>query len=394
MKKLLFIIFIYQLTISIFSQSYEIRDIKVQGLKRTKYNTVLNILDVKKGDVLEVSTIDVLKQKLLKAGIFTNQISVDLNPIDENFAVLDIEVEDKWTLIPLPFFSYSQDSLAYGGLFIESNLLGMKHSLISGVFYNDGNLASFGVWVLPKKNKNTLSFSISLNQGDKNRSDFYGETVNIIDNNIFGGGVNYTRDITDEVNARVTLRAMSKNGETTIDNNYQFTFDNTNIGDYFTTGLKSTLGYNSEYLIESSDYYKSVNLELQLGSLLFNNLLSLIMKSTYSLDKNNYYSLFGAKKGSLIIPKNDIHINSALYGQFTYELKVFDLSWGYITIPLFYEAGIIESHGDKTVYGYHGPGSGLNLYMKKAAIPAMGIFYIYDVIKSRYNFSFSIGAAF
>lgn len=394
MKKIILVLTIINISFSVFSQSYKISEIKVKGLKRTRYQTVLNILEVKKGDVVEVSSLEDLEQKLLKAKIFQKEISVKLTPISEFYADLNIEVEDKWTLIPLPFFSYSQDSISYGGIFIESNLLGMKHSLISGVFYNDENLTSFGVWRLPKKNDNTLSFTLSLNQGEKNQADFFGDSVNVIDNNTYGGGVNFSRDLTDELSGRITLKMISQNGDTVFKNNYRVIFDNTTIEDYFTTGVKSTLGYDSDLIIENNKYYKSLNLEMDAGTTVYNNLINITLKSTYSLDKDNYYSLFGKTKGSLIIPKNEIHINSAIYGQFIYEHNIVDFDWGYLTIPVFYEAGVIESHGDKKIYGYHGPGGGLNLYMKKAAVPAMGIFYIYDIENERFNFSFSIGASF
>lgn len=394
MKKLILVLAIIQISFSLFSQSYKISEIRVKGLKRTRYQTVLNILELKKGDTVEVESIGDIEQKLLKAKIFQNEIIVELDPISEFYADLNIQVEDKWTLIPLPFFSYSQDSLSYGGIFIESNLLGMKHSLISGVFYNDGNLTSFGVWGLPKKNNNTLSFTLSLNQGEKNQADFYGDSVNVIDNNIYGGGVNFTRDLTGELSGRVTFKIMSQNGDSVLENNYNIIYDNTTVGDFFTTGVKSTIGYDSDFIIEENKYYKSFNFELEAGTTANNNLINVTLKSTYSLDKDNYYSLFGKTKGSLIIPKREIYINSAVYGQFIYEHNIIDFDWGYITIPIFYEAGVIESHGDENVYGYHGPGGGLNLYMKKAAVPAMGLFYIYDIENDRYNFSFSIGASF
>lgn len=393
MRNIIILFFIFICT-NVFSNTYIINNIEVKGLKRTKLKTVLNIIELNEGDKIEVLTADSLKQKLLKAGIFTNDIVVEFQPVDESNINLFIQLEDKWTLIPLPFFSYSNNEMTLGGFFIESNLLGLQHSLVGGAIYKGSDTTAFAAWSLPKINSGRISFSLSFNRGEKQYLDFLGEDLESYRNDVVGLGVTYSRDLIYQTSLKSSLRYMSKNDVNYIYNNYILLYNNSNVGEYFSEGLSCNLGYYSEINISKSYYNKKIDFKLEYDKVLLNNLFTLNFNSSYSIDQNRSQLLFGAKKGSLIIPKNEVKANYFLTSHLAYEIKTIEFKWGFITLPLFYEAGIVETNYDKKINYYHGPGFAVNLYMKKVAVPAMGMYYIYDFINNRYNFSFNIGTSF
>lgn len=393
MRKIFFV-WLFALAAIVFGETYRVADIKVEGLKRTRTSTVLSIIEVNKGDEIEIKSLDTYKQKLLESGIFTNEISIELDPIDDKNVNLLISLQDKWTLIPLPFVSFSEDSFTAGGIFIESNLLGLNQSLVAGVIYSDEDLTGFTAWSYPELKYGSLSLSLSFNRGKSKTMDFYGKISEGEDNNFIAGGPSYTLPINDNLNLRTSLRYRNLNEDSYLLNNYDLSLKNLVYTDTFTKGLDLTLSYTSEINLDKGEYLKALSLDTSYSIILLSHLLYFDLKSGYNFDQSDYYLLFGAKKGSLVIPKNLVRSDFYTSGQISYELKVLEFSWGYLTIPLFFDAGIVQVQGSESLYGYYGPGAGMNLYMKKVAIPAMGIFYVYDFHNERYNFTFSIGAAF
>lgn len=393
MNKITLLMFLF-VGVNIFSNTYTINNIEVKGLKRTKLSTVLNIIELNEGDEIEISLTDSLKQKLLKSGIFTNNIKVEFKPIDSSYTDLFIELEDKWTLIPLPFFSYSDDEMTIGGFFIESNLLGLQHSLVGGAVFKESNTTAFTAWSLPKNVLGRFSFSLSFNRGERKYLNFLGKEIDTYNNDSIGLGITHSKEFISNSSLKTSLRYMLKNEVNYIYNNYIYIYNNSKIGSYFSEGLYSSIGYYSEIDLSNSFYNKKLDLKFEYDKVLFNNLFTYSINGAYSIDKDRFELLFGASKGALIIPKSEVLANYYLTNHLAYEIKTFEFKWGFITLPLFYEAGFVETSYNNSLNYYHGPGFAINLYMKKVAVPAMGTYYIYDFINDRYNFSFNIGTSF
>lgn len=378
----------------LFSESYKIVGIEIEGLKRTRRNTVLSIIDIKEGDYINITSLEKLKQKLLKTGIFTNEVEVLIDPITEKDVDLIITLEDKWTLIPLPFFSISEGSLKTGGVFIESNLLGLNHLLVAGLIYSDSSFSGFTAWSLPEMRYGSLGLSLSFLSGKSSTMDFYGVETKLEDSFSISGGPAFTIPFNDNVSLKLTLGYSFFNKENYISNSFDLSFKDLTYTDTFIKGIDLNLGFSSELSLDQFVFYKYSIFEGSYSNILLGNLLYLGLKGAYNFDIDNFYLLFGAQKGSLVIPKNLVRTNYYGTAHLSYELNVFEFSWGYVTMPLFFEAGFLQQQYESINKSYFGPGAGMNLYMKKVAIPTMGLFYVYDIPNERYNFTFSIGATF
>lgn len=73
-----------------------------------------------------------------------------------------------------------------------------------------------------------------------------------------------------------------------------------------------------------------------------------------------------------------------------YDLPIFKTSWGTGVISHYWEAGmyateIIEAQP------FFGPGASFRIYLKKVAIPAMGIDIAYNMIDPAWVFSLTVG---
>ena len=112
-------------------------EIDVQDNTRTPSSYVLNLvhdcLETQGVEALDAIDVPALEQCAIDSELFSAvTVTVDT-------AVL-IAVEERWTLIPVPFFQSQQDSRRFGLFLIESNLLGRGKLLVAGAtFGNRGN---------------------------------------------------------------------------------------------------------------------------------------------------------------------------------------------------------------------------------------------------------------
>jgi outer membrane protein assembly factor BamA len=105
---------------------------RLEGLERTQPRHLRSLLDecLEKQSAKELESIDLpeLDQCLLNSELFS---SVDSRAEE----VLVLEVKERWTLIPLPFFRSQEDSTNVGGFLMESNFLGRGQLLVLGATF-------------------------------------------------------------------------------------------------------------------------------------------------------------------------------------------------------------------------------------------------------------------
>jgi outer membrane protein assembly factor BamA len=127
-----------------------ITDVRVRGAARTDEETVRSIGGVSIGQTLESDTLDVVRERLHTAGLFSD-INVYWEPYQDGVRI-NIVIKEKFPWAPLPTFSYSPGNIS-GGLFIgHGNLFGRgKRGAIGGRVSNvdSGALAVYedpAVW--------------------------------------------------------------------------------------------------------------------------------------------------------------------------------------------------------------------------------------------------------
>lgn len=412
LKRYIIIILLLQIInpICIFSKEFTLKDIKVNKLQRTQYSTILNIIDLKKGFIVDSSIVEDVEQKLLSAGIFQKEMKISFDEVSENEAILNIEIHDKWTLIPLPFGIITSDSWVVGGIFIESNLAGLNQALISGIFVNSENITGFTAWNSPNFLKSSYSFGLSgsVNIGSKEHLDITGENelATFKDESIsisvrVGNELPLINGIKWTIGTGLTsLKASettgylenSKLSDLFWNNSLNLSWDNLFYSKYFNRGWY----YNFRTSISSSTDYifnPEISLKIYKNSLINEKLLLKLLLNTGWQDNLDFSPIYlGGSEGSRALPSGDIATKYYADSMILFEPVIFTPKWGSITTPLYYEAGMYKSLKLDSNY-WHGPGIGFRLYINKVAIPALGADLTWDFKNDQYKFSVSIGAS-
>lgn len=412
LKQYIIIILLLQIInpICIFSKEFTLKDIKVNKLQRTQYSTVLNIIDLKKGFIVDSSIVEDVEQKLLSAGIFQKEMKISFDEVSENEAILNIEIHDKWTLIPLPFGIITSDSWVVGCIFIESNLAGLNQALISGIFVNSENITGFTAWNSPNFLKSSYSFGLSgsVNVGSKEHLDITGEnelatfkdesisiSVRVGNELSLFNGLEWTigTGLTSvKVSETTGYLENSKLSDLFWNNSLNLSWDNLFYSKYFNSGWY----YNFKTSISSSTDYifnPEISFKISKNSLINDKLLVKLLLNTGWQDNLDFDPIYlGGSEGSRALPSGDIAAKYYTDGMILFEPVILTPKWGSITTPLYYEAGIYQSLKSESNY-WHGPGIGFRLYINKVAIPALGADLTWDFENDQYKFAVSIGAS-
>ncbi|RKH12671.1 FtsQ-type POTRA domain-containing protein [Corallococcus sp. CA053C] len=107
-----------------------IERIEIQGNTRTKDSVIIGALRMAPGDSLTAGDVAELKRRLLNLKLFT---SVEVSTRTEGTGIaLQVAVEERWTLLPLPIFTSSNGQWQAGLFAVESNLFGLNKTLVLG----------------------------------------------------------------------------------------------------------------------------------------------------------------------------------------------------------------------------------------------------------------------
>lgn len=117
-----------------------VQEIAVEGNARTSRDVIVRALDVRPGDTLDDAALATLRQRVLNLRLF-REVEVASRPAGTG-VVLTVRVEERWTLVPIPFVGASEGSLRAGLALLESNLLGRhKQLVLLGAYASTGSTA-------------------------------------------------------------------------------------------------------------------------------------------------------------------------------------------------------------------------------------------------------------
>jgi hypothetical protein len=132
-----------------------VRAVRIEGLKRTHPIVVEQWIHCSVGAPLSSCDLPRIREWLYRMGIFT---TVDVLLTDQADGVeIVFRVDEKWTLYPIPILWYSAGTQLAGLLLVEANLFGYNKGVaIGGTYsnrgwyalagYNDPNIAFTNLW--------------------------------------------------------------------------------------------------------------------------------------------------------------------------------------------------------------------------------------------------------
>jgi outer membrane protein assembly factor BamA len=382
---------------------------EVRGNERTETDYIAKLaqtcIEEKSGlSLLPDAQLSTLEQCLMNAKIFAK--------VSTQFVgtKIRIEVEEKWTLIPAPFFQSSGSTRKFGLLVFETNFLGQGLTLALGGnssnrgngffgFFTDPSLFSTQYFVSLSASKDATIYE-AVGKNDKVNDSFFERSYagNVSVGYRFAWlnlSANIGRTVREyeqhERYIKPSPYALNKAGAT-VD------YDRRNYKLYFSDGLFSRVRYSHSFY-ESDDRAPFDQWE---GSVSYQflaledhaiNLMGSLMKMS-NIQKTDAERV-GSTKGFRGIETKTAWAKSYFVQTFEYQVPIRSFERGTLTSAAFYDHGRLETLGpDLERIDYHAIGLGIYFYLSRIAIPGFGLEWGMNSSYQKNFVNFSIGLSY
>lgn len=397
----------------LYAQSPElVTELEVVGLTRTREATVRRIIDLELPTPASEVDIERVRERLIRSGLFVNELEIELVPRADGDLQLRVELEDRWTLLPLPIAGYSDGGWIAGLALIESNLLGTGTFLLSvatlrgdgaAVDSWGGTLGVSGGALQRGRVEPSLFFSGGLGEEEFVSSE--GTPYRRFRQTRLSGrlGLGYELSDTYELS---TAGGISWND---VDPDYSDSLrapDSTlyyiqgvsleassrRFTSFFFAGPSASVRYQHGFPIDSSAHFDAASLRMDYTAALFgrHKLMVAAVGNIGNEPPTELSDLGGTAYRTL--PSRGSAAQRSAAAALEYEFPVFSGNWGTFTLLAFGEGGTYRPDGEWQEF--YGPGAGFRLYLARVAIPALGFNIAYNLVESQAVGSVSLGMAF
>lgn len=394
-----------------------IGDVNVTGLQRTKKKVVVNSINVNKNATLEDFNPYLAVNNLQKKGIFSS-LDLDYSKNAKGEVDINLHLEDKWTLIPIPIISSSSERSSVGLMLIETNFLGLQKMLAVGGVYSSTGSSAVLIYRDPKVLDTNISFIIltalksSILKSSTLEGVLYQEYKSLDKTMMMGFGYEFNDNFKIETKSSYTKVLIDDgykyilntiNDYEIIDYAISATLDLQNYQEYFNYGFYSKVdAINST--INSSDNKDNFSY----GDLDLSYSVKAFKKSRLKLQTKTgggeipfiAQSRNGGKTGFMSLPSETLAIKNYANYTITMEHSIYASSWGLASFSYFWENGIFNGglkenlENNNEYQYYYAPGVGIQVYLKDIAIPAIGFTYAQNLVTNKGYFKFVAGLSF
>jgi outer membrane protein assembly factor BamA len=361
-------------------------DVHVEGAKRTKDRTVESLIEkcLEKENYKSWESIDinVLGQCLSNSRLFES-VEVRVNKPE-----IDVTVEDRWTLIPVPLAYSTGQKRSIGALVIDSNFLGYGKTVgIGGAVSTDGN--AFSLFYLdPSLNFSNFTIRTTFNQSS-NELDLYQED-NIIyayekRERILLFSPGYM--ITPTMALSVLLNYMNRRYEeiapyNTAPDDYwsystgaRLSYSNADYKLYFNDGVSARIEWLWQiHRSDESDNVSQTTGRFEWDKLLFNqNALQFVLNAASLTDNGNAGDIltFGRVKGYRGIEPNGLWTRHITAVSADYQIPVKKVAKGIFTVAPFVDYGIYTPISPASGSNYAAYGVGGYFFVNAISLPGV-----------------------
>jgi len=343
------------------------------------------------------ATEEAMLQSLRSLGLF-HRITFLPQPDGSGQIRLRVQLEEKWTLIPIPLGGATSGGNLYGGLLLfESNLFGWNKKFYGGAFWGNNGLQGMFGYIDPRflgtSQSLILRFGIGteivasrtvegslLRRFEKTKLDAGGDLTFPLGKGFgIGVGVQFREhQLEDDYDSRLNPPDNVRFAGPAFTFRYQDLF----FGPVLVYGILSSLRYERAFDLQGTDFYDSFTLQAQ-GYLPIwgEHRMGLRVQGFKGLGvppilENRVSGRFLKTIG------DDVFSNTILMGQLIFEGIPIHFRWGAPTFVLYYESGVFRDESptpENPYYLAHGPGAGFRIYLSKVAIPAFGFDVTYSV---------------
>ena len=363
--------------------------IAYSGLTRTREATVERIAQIQPGMSAEELDVEAVRDRLLRSGLFAD---VDVS-LDTESTVLTIAVEERWTLIPVPFFSVDSQSVRGGFALLESNLVGSGYAgLFAGFFGSDGYQVMSG-FIASSVGVRGPGFAVfaALGQSAVETSDTANELVERFDLQRYSLAARVTlrpnERLSPVLGASLKREAASPgdapigttpDSVTVIEPAAGLEWENLRYVSFFNRGTTARAVYRHGFSVDGGAVSVAASLDAAWTIAIADRHRLQFDYRGLASDADGLQVERPAGPGFRVLPSGRVTAARYSAAGVTAEVPVLVRRWGTVTLSGFYDGGVLAG-GASGDTGYHGPGGSVALYLARIALPAVGVTVGYNV---------------
>ncbi|WP_253899632.1 FtsQ-type POTRA domain-containing protein [Corallococcus carmarthensis] len=367
-----------------------IERIEIQGNTRTKESVIVRALRMAPGDALTAGDVGELKRRLMNLKLFT---SVDVTTrADGPGIALQVQVEERWTLLPIPVFSSSDGQWQAGVFAVESNLLGLNKTLVFGGLGGNRGGTLFTMYRDPgiAGSRWTGLVTLQVSKTDRERR---------VEDVVLGAYTDRRFDIAGTLGYQLTPELNVGGGLFSLTNKPLASAVGGSVPErgsvHGVTLMAEYLGqdfhfYFNEGLVARASYREGVRAlgssrDLQQLSLSASYTLpvlgthALTLTAMHSRSLGNPFldaQLLGGVTGSRGFTSGTLWAETASTATLEYQVPLWSPRLATFTAHVFVDVGRVKWRDSLTRYA--APGVGFRVYIRDVAIPAVGVEVVRD----------------
>lgn len=383
-----------------------VSDIKISGLKKTKPEYILGLLEKFNGlkeSELNFSEVETaLRAPELFSEIDIKLLNEDGSEVLEKASsekiILSVQVKEKITFIPLPFVAYSSNGFMGGFMLMNMNIGGKKNMLIIGGVFSKSMQMGMVTFAHPAKDIKHPGFNIfsSFSHKEFTLKDFSGDEIFECEHLAFHAMGNLNFKFTEVLIGSAGFQYMMEHSlEDDKDGVQQWLCKSSlGIGKTKWNGwymldrgaiIKGACGYSTD----NEFIYEAQFLSHYEIPLFERNRLGLKLNGAVEANKNILLKQGRGEIGSTIMA--DGFKSEKLFGTcLSFEGALAKTPLGILTLYGLYEYNIAEDYDDSFIC-CHGPGAGIRFYFKQLAFPAFSGGVTYNVSENLWQYSIAVG---
>lgn len=410
-KNFLFLCCLVFLSVN-FLFSETVSSIKFTGLKKTKESYMQNLLKDFVGKDSGEINLNEIETILQAEGLFSeislnfenacgadeSENSGDGENAENSTAILNVNLKEKITFLPLPFASYSSDGLMGGFMLMNMNAFGRKNNLIFGGVFSKKMQMGLLMFSKPAGDLKHPGFGTFANFSHKENkiTSFDDDTLFEFDSINFRERLNLTEKFSKYFSASIGAEYFYGHFFKNEMNDYHqwiastgFNFQKLNWNGWYLVGngfsAECSAGYSTDWKIIEGISFRA-NCQIPIAA---RNRLIFSAGGTIEANKN---AMLQADRGNIgcSIMNSNFKTERIAGAMISMEEALFRHKIATVTLYETYEGAIAEDSDESFVY-CHGPGAGLKVYMKQIAFPAMNMGFSYNVNQNFFKFVISIG---
>jgi outer membrane protein assembly factor BamA len=361
----------------------------VTGNERTRSSYIENIANdyLARNQINRAADVKVkeLKDLIVDKELFSE---VDVNIVGNR---INIKVKDRWTLIPIPMaIAQSGQDTKFGLFVLETNLFGYGKTGVLGGLFSQSQSNFFAMYKDPEVAFTDWMFGAYFSSSQKIEYLYDGEENIFGDNrNINGAGLSLGYAFSEKIKSDLNITIADVDYKTL--NNYpepedyktssaglNLDWDDATFRYYYKEGWIGHFEMQRQFW-RDDDTPESYQLRLQVSgekNVFLEHVLQVQISGAYQ-DGGDERDLMrvGAKRGFRGIPDSGAWVDKYMTAAFDYQIPLWRSRIGTWTVAPFFDVGYLDqptSNGREKI-SYTALGIGTYLYLRKLAIPGVGV---------------------